>query len=194
LRKRRLDLRLQLKQAAKLLGAHAQSLANWEEGRTAPAIRYIPRLIHFVGYDPRPKVDVLADRLKRHRTALGFSLRAAAEQIGVDPGTLTRWERGPRQPEGKYLARVFSFLGEDPRPAAATIAERLKRCRAALGWSQRALARRIGVSPSTVERWEVGHRNPGVGHRTTLERLEDLVNGRASARLVNAAAFIATDD
>ena len=72
------------------------------------------------------------------------------------------------------------FLGDlvDHRLGLA-IAERLKCCRAALGWSQRELARRIGVYPSTVERWESGQRKPGVGHLTTLERLEDLVNRRA---------------
>lgn len=99
LKKRRLDLGLQLKQAADALGCHAASVANWEAGRREPATRHLPRLTAFLGYDPRPKVDVLADRLKSHRTALGFSLKAAAEQIGVDPGTLTRWERGRRQPE-----------------------------------------------------------------------------------------------
>lgn len=110
LRKRRLDLGLQMKQAAKLLGAHAQSLANWEEGRTAPAILYIPRLIHFVGYDPRPVPTSLAERLKAHRIGLGLSQRAMAKQLGVDPGTLAKWETGRREPAGAYLARVELVL------------------------------------------------------------------------------------
>jgi transcriptional regulator with XRE-family HTH domain len=179
LRKRRLDLGLQLNQAADALGCHATSVANWEAGRREPATRQLPRLIAFLGYDPRPDFETVGGRVRRHRTGLGFSFKAAAEQIGVDPGTLSRWERGRRQPEGKYLAKVYSFLGEDPRPAPATVAERLKRCREMLGWSQRDLARRIGVWPSTVERWELGQRKPGVEHMATLERLEDLVNERA---------------
>lgn len=106
LRKRRLDLGLQMKQAARLLGAHAQSLANWEEGRTAPALHHIPKLIHFVGYDLRPVPTNLAERLTVHRIGLGLPQREMAKRLGVDPGTLSKWETGQREPAGPYLARV----------------------------------------------------------------------------------------
>ena len=33
-----------------------------------------------------------------------------ARQIGVDTGTLARWERGEREPVGAFLARVESYL------------------------------------------------------------------------------------
>ena len=115
LRKRRLDLGLQMKQAAKLLGAHAQSFANWEEGRTAPAILYIPRLIHFVGYDPRPVPEDLAGRLIHHRVGLGMSQETFARLLGVDPGTLRRWERTSRQPQGDVLKKVNAALNAENR-------------------------------------------------------------------------------
>ena len=110
LRRRRLDLGLQVKQAAKLLGAHAQSFANWEAGRMTPAILYIPRLIHFVGYDPRPVPTSLAERLKAHRIGLGLSQRAMANRLSVDPGTLAKWETGRREPAGAYWERVELVL------------------------------------------------------------------------------------
>jgi hypothetical protein len=28
---------------------------NWEIGRAQPALRYVPRLIDFLGYDPFPR-------------------------------------------------------------------------------------------------------------------------------------------
>ena len=170
---------MQLKQVAKLLGADPATVINWESGRRKPAIRHLPKVIEFLGCDPRPTVEAIGQRLKRHREACGWSQSKAASMLGVDPSVLGRWESGQRQPQGKYLAKAHSFLGEDPPPVPATVADRLKRCREALGWSQRELARRIGVWPSTVERWELGHRRPGAEHAAMLERLEDLANGRA---------------
>jgi DNA-binding XRE family transcriptional regulator len=38
-------------------------------------------------------LKTLAEQLVRHRTTLGMSQKKAAEHIGVDPGTLARWER-----------------------------------------------------------------------------------------------------
>ena len=38
-------------------------------------------------------------------------------QIGVDPSTLARWERGEREPTGAFLERVKRFLHEGTKPA-----------------------------------------------------------------------------
>jgi hypothetical protein len=40
--KRRLDLGLQQKEAARLIDVHPRCLENWEYGRTKPADRFIP--------------------------------------------------------------------------------------------------------------------------------------------------------
>lgn len=174
IRRKRLDLGLFLKEAASRLGAHATTVANWEEGRTAPAVQQLPKVIRFLGYDPRPEPSALAERLKHHRAGLGMSQNAMAKQLGIDPGTLRLWEGGHRRPEGKYLAKVYSFFGQDPRPAAATIGERLKRYREGLGWSQRAMARKIGVHPATLVRWEKGQREPQGDY---VARVEAMLNG-----------------
>jgi transcriptional regulator with XRE-family HTH domain len=55
-------------------------------------------------------VKGLADRLVQGRTILGLTQAVAAKRIGVDQGTLARWERGEREPAGRYLARVQQFL------------------------------------------------------------------------------------
>jgi transcriptional regulator with XRE-family HTH domain len=41
-----------------------------------------------------------------------MSQETMAQQLGIDPGTLARWERGSRQPQGKYLARVVATSAE----------------------------------------------------------------------------------
>jgi transcriptional regulator with XRE-family HTH domain len=39
-----------------------------------------------------------------------MSQKEAAGQIGVDPGTLARWEQGEREPESGHLDNVTKFL------------------------------------------------------------------------------------
>ena len=72
----------------------------------------MPAIIRFLGYNPVPPGSGWAERLVQCRTALGFSQKESAKQVGVDAGTLARWERGERQPEGAFLAQVRRFLGQ----------------------------------------------------------------------------------
>jgi DNA-binding XRE family transcriptional regulator len=54
LKKRRLDLKLTVKEAGKLLGTDEGSVINWEKGRTVPKVYRLPAIIHFLGYNPLP--------------------------------------------------------------------------------------------------------------------------------------------
>jgi transcriptional regulator with XRE-family HTH domain len=129
LKKRRLDLGLNQKQAAKLLGCHATSVANWASGATVPALAQWPKIIEFLGYDPRPNVETVVDQLKRYREGRGWSQVEVAEKLGVSSSIVWKWETGRRHPNGKYLAKVYWLLGDDPRPEPRTYGERLKRHR-----------------------------------------------------------------
>jgi DNA-binding XRE family transcriptional regulator len=67
--------------------------------------------IRFLGYNPmRPPPGGLCDRLVSCRTLLGLSQKVFAGQLGVDQGTLARWERGEREPKGTFAVRVSRFL------------------------------------------------------------------------------------
>ncbi len=107
---------------AEQLGVNETSVHNWEVNASRPEIRYMPAVIRFLGYNPLPQADGLAEQLLRHRTALGLSQKAAAMRIGIDPGTLARWERGERNPEGGMLASAVRFLqtGEVPKARRAS--------------------------------------------------------------------------
>jgi DNA-binding XRE family transcriptional regulator len=52
LRKRRLDLKLLQKEVAQRLGVGESSVYNWENNLTKPALRYIPKIVKFLGYVP----------------------------------------------------------------------------------------------------------------------------------------------
>jgi DNA-binding transcriptional regulator YiaG len=58
----------------------------------------------------RPAARTLAEQLVRQRTRLGLSQKESAGRIGVDPGTLAKWERGERQSAGAFLGCVKRFL------------------------------------------------------------------------------------
>ncbi|MGD0156165.1 MAG: helix-turn-helix transcriptional regulator [Terracidiphilus sp.] len=110
IRTRRLDLKLMQKQVADRIGVHQLTITNWERNATVPAIRHLPAIIRFLGYDPRPSANSIPDRLAAARRALGLSQRKMAAKLGVDPATLQGWEAGRRQPTGKSLDVIAGVL------------------------------------------------------------------------------------
>jgi transcriptional regulator with XRE-family HTH domain len=52
LRKRRMDLGITQKEAARRLEVDQWTVINWERGRTRPARRALPRIARFLGSDP----------------------------------------------------------------------------------------------------------------------------------------------
>jgi hypothetical protein len=58
----------------------------------------MPAIIAFLRYKPLPAAKTWAERLVRDRVSLGITQGEAARELGVDPGTLAKWERGERKP------------------------------------------------------------------------------------------------
>lgn len=80
----------------------------------------------------------------------------AAREIGADDNTYENWESGKHEPEFRFWPALIHFLGYDPRPEPETLALRIRNARRKQGISQRELARRLGLDPSTVAAWEAG--------------------------------------
>ena len=110
LRKRRLDLGLLQRDVAERLSVDDTTVTNWELGRTGPALRFMPVLIRFLGYNPYPPGQSLAKRLRIRRRKLGWSQAHLAVLLGVDERTVARWERGSRRPGTEILARLEARL------------------------------------------------------------------------------------
>jgi transcriptional regulator with XRE-family HTH domain len=114
---------MQQKDVAREVGTDVTSVRNWEANRSQPDLRFMPTVIRFLHCNPLPPAQTLGERLVRERTTLGLSQRDAAVRLGVDPGTLARWERGEQNPTGAALKRVESFLSGTPellRPSEET--------------------------------------------------------------------------
>jgi DNA-binding transcriptional regulator YiaG len=115
LRKRRLDLGLFQAQVAQQLGVDETTVHNWEARGRAPALRHLPKIIGFLGYNPLPLAQTLAEQLIRHRKMLGLSRDALALRLGIDPGTLRKWETQRSKPKDKYLKLVMDWIKQRPR-------------------------------------------------------------------------------
>jgi transcriptional regulator with XRE-family HTH domain len=110
IRKRRLDLGLRQIEAAKMIGCDEMSIVNWEKGHRTPRVNHMAGVVEFLGFNPFQNGDTLAHRLVNHRKALGMTQKEFAEQLGVDPSTLARWERGEREPAGRFVNMVSNVL------------------------------------------------------------------------------------
>ena len=93
-----------------MLGTDPWTLANWEKGKTKPMVRYYPAIINFLGYCPYERGETLGERIVLHRQYLGLSQRELAQSIGVDPGSIARWENGDRKPTKQMALRLRQFF------------------------------------------------------------------------------------
>ena len=109
-RAKRLDLGLLQKQVAEKVGVDETSVYNWENNRVEPAVRFIPRIIGFLGYCPYMPELPVSEWLRLVRQSLGLSQEKLADALRIDEGTWKRWEIGQRQPAFAYLGRIKTFL------------------------------------------------------------------------------------
>jgi len=125
----------------------------------------------------------IGDHIRRKRLSMKLFQKDVAARLGVKTPTIWSWENDGGPVEFRYMPAIIEFLGYNPLPPATNWAERLVRHRRTLGITRNEAARRIGIDPSTLARWERGEREPtgslGVraerflqdeGHRGTMLR------------------------
>lgn len=98
------------KQAAQAIGVDVFTVLNWEKGRTEPPVQVVRAIRRFLGYDPYPAPQTLSERLLALRRGMGWSIREAAEHLGVDEGTWRAWERGCVVPWPRFRGRIEALL------------------------------------------------------------------------------------
>jgi transcriptional regulator with XRE-family HTH domain len=113
LKKRRIEASLYQRQVAVEIGVTLNTILDWEKDRKEPETRYWPGILKFLGYDPHPEPRSLGERLRAKYRVLGLPRKAAAQRLGIDEGTLQRYEEGTRRPTSPQARRLTArFLGE----------------------------------------------------------------------------------
>ncbi len=113
LKKRRIEAGMIQRQVAEQIGVKVNTLAEWEKDRAEPEVRYWPRIIAFLGSDPRPPGKTLGERLQAKYRELGLPRKEAACRLGMDEGTLLKYEKGTSRPTKSRARRLIAkFLGD----------------------------------------------------------------------------------
>jgi DNA-binding XRE family transcriptional regulator len=96
---------------AKILQTNETTIYNWEKNRTTPELIFLPRIIQFLGYAPYfGPCRSLGEKIMRYRQYLGLSQKVMSKQIGIDPGTLERWENCKSKSMGKKVEKLNNFF------------------------------------------------------------------------------------
>ena len=114
IRKKRIELGLLQRQVADRLGADPQSVNAWELNYRQPALRRLPAITEFLGYDPNvvPDQAPLGRRIAARRRAMGLSQKTLANGLGIDEGTLRRLEQGRLPSTRRIRDAIEKWLSE----------------------------------------------------------------------------------
>jgi len=107
------------------------------------------------------QLNTLGDHLRKRRLDLGLLQREAADKLGVDAMTICNWEINRTSPPLRFIPKIITLLGYIPYDTqSGTLGKRIVACRRVMGLSQKEMARRLGVDPSTPGRWERDEARP----------------------------------
>jgi transcriptional regulator with XRE-family HTH domain len=109
-------------------------------------------------------LKTLGDHLRKKRLDLKLLQKEVAEILGSDTTTVNNWEKNGTYPSLPFLPRIIAFLGYVPLAILPeNPGEKIAVYRRLAGLSQEKLARRLGIDPSTLGRWENGKSQPSKG-------------------------------
>lgn len=94
------------------LGVSVSTVLNWERNHTSVATRSLPKVVAFLGYDPRQEMGQLGDRIRMQRERQGLSQEALAGKLGLNVSTVVAWERGRVRKLFPRIARLFEDFVE----------------------------------------------------------------------------------
>lgn len=118
---------------------------------------------------------MLASRLKSEREKLGMNKKEVSEQLGIPYTTYCNYEAGSREPNSEMLKKIANYysvtldyllglsdladssLQQETSERFLNSGDRIRQLREQLGLTQDEVANIVGVSKSTVSKWESGH-------------------------------------
>jgi len=110
LRRVRLDRKISIKKLSEILGTSVSSVENWEHNRSKVSLKYKPGVFEFIGICPYDATLSFGARLKERREYFGLTTNLCAKILGVNPNSLSAWEREAARPNSRGLERIRHFL------------------------------------------------------------------------------------
>jgi hypothetical protein len=68
-----------------MMGVSTDTVVNWEKDKTEPVAALFRPVVAFLGYDPTPEAQTLADRLEAKQRSLGGQPRSGRQAPRVGP-------------------------------------------------------------------------------------------------------------
>lgn len=164
--------------------AHPHTLPFCHFTLRVPPERLKAFILKRKGTKHQPKT--LGEHLRNRRLSLGLRQEDVARQLGTIREVYDRWERNKRKPVVSVWPSIVGFLAYYPGHPVASAADFVLLARRVTGLDQKALARRVGVIPQKLRRWERGKAQPRQAELQTLE-------GIVEAAIPPRAGFPATD-
>lgn len=109
MRRRRLELGLYQKDVAARLGVATSTIWNWEHGWNVD-LRYIPRILALLGYNPIPCPDDPLGKLVWYKQVNGLTVEELGGEMGRDPDQLADWLSGRHIPCKRNQKKIELFL------------------------------------------------------------------------------------
>jgi transcriptional regulator with XRE-family HTH domain len=131
LRKRRLQLGLYQKEAARRLGVSTVALSRWECDKVYPAWAQQPAIIDYLGYNPftnpalgsphsneassvaflsQDAPDDIGKMIMKKRIEMRKTRKGLAKELGISIKTISNLEMNRRMPRLKMLTRIQNAL------------------------------------------------------------------------------------
>jgi transcriptional regulator with XRE-family HTH domain len=107
-----------------------------------------------------PELKTIGDHIRKRRLDLGLFQKDVAKIVGVDETTVFNWEHADMIPRLTAIPKIIEFLGYNPLITGETFGERLRLQRVTLGLTQKEVAQKMGIDPSTLASWERGEHRP----------------------------------
>ena len=132
------------------------------------------------------RLKTLGDHLRKRRLDLKLLQEEVAQKLGTSNTSIYNWENNRASPSLYSIPGIIKFLGYVPDfRQANTLGEKIVISRRLLGLTQKELAHRLGIDPSTLGRWERGKSTPSKKQLKKLNALFALLSSGHSSLLLN---------
>ena len=143
---------------------------------------------------PLGLVDRIPSEIKRRRLMLGMSQTSLAHAVGCNIHSVHKWENGVNPPSLRILPKLAKALhvtemellypSDDEYPESKLnekVVQEIKRLRLSRKITQEEFAEKVGVTWSTVARWETGEVAPAIKYLPKFAEIlgvseQDLLN------------------